>query len=319
MRAIYFGRSTLTLLESVTTGISGLGNGMILTSKTSKVTDHFYCLGPDTLPSFLLDCAAPAMFDAGMSIMGEHYIQEIRNILGNRPLEYLFLSHVHYDHCGAAGHIKKVYPGVKICASEIGAEIIQKPSAIDLIKKLSKFPGMSDNQSFIPFKVDQIVEDGQTLTLEDQIQVEVIAAPGHTRDMTGYYLPHIKTMLPSESIGVPSQDGHIISEFLVDYNVYMNSLEKLSKYNFHILVMAHQFIYTDEDAKNHIPQAIVQSKQFKNKIMDLLKQYQGDGEKVAQEIKKEEYDPLPQPKLPEPAYVLNLKAKIKAVTKLMDQ
>ncbi len=292
---------------------------MILKSKTSKVAENFYCLGPDTLPSFLLDCDAPAMFDAGMSIMGEHYIQELKNILGDRPLEYLFLSHVHYDHCGAAGHIKKAYPGVKICTSKIGAEIIQKPSAVELIKKLSTFPGMTDNQLFIPFKVDQVVEDGRILTLADEVKVEAIAAPGHTRDMMGYYIPRIKTLLPSESIGVPSHDGHIISEFLVDYNVYMNSLEKLSAYDFHILVMAHQFIYTDEDAQSHIPQAIAQAKLFKDKLTDLIQQYKGDYEKVAQAIKKEEYDPMPQPKLPEPAYVLNLKAKIKAVAKLMDR
>lgn len=288
---------------------------MILISNPAEITTDFYCLGPPQIPVFLLDGDNPAIFDAGMTIGAEYYVKELNQRLQNKGLSYLFITHMHFDHCGSAAYLKKHFPTMKIAASAIGSEIIQKESAVKTIRKLNNMPGLSGKTEFEPFKVDVILEDGQSIKLNDDLTVQAFAVPGHTRDMMAYYIPEKKILLPSESVGVPQNNHYIFSEFLVNYSLYLESLKKLEKLDFNILVMAHGTVYTDEDATSFIPNAISQTMAFKDKIVSLLESYQGDEEKVAEEIKKEEYDPQPEPKQPFPAYKLNLMAKIKAVKK----
>jgi glyoxylase-like metal-dependent hydrolase (beta-lactamase superfamily II) len=289
---------------------------MIIPSHTGKIADNLYSLGPEGMPTYLLDGEVPVMFDAGVSIMGEHYATEVRKILGDRPLRYLFLSHVHFDHCGAAGYLKQAFPNVTICASAISAEIISKPSAVKLISKLNTVPGMTDSQKFKIFSVDRVIEDGDSFDLLENGYLHAYATPGHTRDLISYHLPQLKTLIPSEAAGVPAGDGYIYSEFLVDYEMYFNSIQRLSKLEFERILCAHRSIYDGEDAAEYFKAAIAQTIRFKDRIATLLLAHANDHETVARLIKAEEYDQVPEPKQPEPAYDLNLTAKINAVSRL---
>jgi glyoxylase-like metal-dependent hydrolase (beta-lactamase superfamily II) len=170
---------------------------MIIQAGKREIKDNLYSLGPAELPVYLVDGENPALFDAGVSILGEYYVDRIREILGGRTLKYLFLSHVHFDHCGATGLIKQAYPDVVVCASGISAEIIGKPSALTLIGKLNALPGSSATQLFIPFTINRILREGEKLRLGNQLTVEVISAPGHTRDLLAYYIPERRTLIPS--------------------------------------------------------------------------------------------------------------------------
>jgi len=291
---------------------------MIIPSHTGKIADNLYSLGPEEMPTYLLDGEVPAMFDAGISILGEHYVAEVKKILGARPLHYLFLSHVHFDHCGSAGYLKQAFPDVTICASAISAEIISKPSAVELIGKLNFVPGLTEEQKFKTFSVDRVIEDGDSIDLLENGYLHGYATPGHTRDMTSYHLPQLRTLIPSEAAGVPAGDGHIYSEFLVDYEPYFNSIQRLSNLEFERILCAHRSVYDGEDAAGYFKNAIQQTIRFKDRIVALLEANPNDHKTVARIIKAEEYDPVPEPKLPEPAYDLNLTAKINAVSRLMD-
>ncbi len=57
------------------------------------------------------------MFEAGIYLFGKHYHDQIVRIMGERRPEFLFLTHVHFDHCGAAGYLKRMIPGLAIGAS----------------------------------------------------------------------------------------------------------------------------------------------------------------------------------------------------------
>ncbi len=290
---------------------------MIKPSVNGKIAKDLYCLGPEEMPTYLLDGESPAMFDAGMSFLGEHYLAEIRNILRSRPLKYLFISHVHFDHCGATGYLKQMFPELTVCASPISAGIVAKPSALELIEKLSTLPGMTDSQKFIPFSVDRVMDDGDSIDLGSNGLVQAFATPGHTRDMTSYYLPTLRTLVPSEAAGVPAGNGHILSEFLADYESYFNSIHRLATLSFDRILCAHRFIYDGKDADGYFPDAIAQTEHFKEWIAELLEQYDNDHETVGRIIKAEEYEKSTAMKLPEPAYDINLKAKIRAVARFL--
>ncbi|NQU64029.1 MAG: MBL fold metallo-hydrolase [SAR324 cluster bacterium] len=289
---------------------------MIRRSTPGKIAENLYCLGPEGMPTYLLDGRTPSLFDAGISILGEHYVSEIRKILGSRPLDYLFLSHVHFDHCGSAGFLKHAYPDLTICASSVSAEIIAKPSALELIGKLNTMPGMTADQKFKIFSVDRVMREGDTVDLHENGFLQAFSTPGHTRDMMSYYLPQIGTLLPSEAAGVPASNGQIYAEFLVDYNSYLDSLMRLADLKFDRILCGHWSYFDGEDAAGYFESAITQAVNFKNKIVTLLAENQNNLEVVGRIIKAEEYEPIPEPKMMEQAYDLNLEAKIKTVARL---
>ncbi len=288
---------------------------MIYSSDAMQIDENLYCLGPQTLPSFLLDGEEPVMFDAGMSFAGEHYQAELEKVLQGRPLSYLFLSHVHFDHCGAAAFLKQLYPNLTICASAEAAEIIQKPNALALIGKLNNLPGLREDQKFQPFSIDRVLQDNESIHPGGDTSIRVMAAPGHTRDMLAFYLEERRVLIPSEAAGVPSGKDKVYTEFLVDCESYFRSLQKLSLLDFDTILFAHAYIYTGDEAKSYFNFALDQGFAFRDKLSNLIDQFDDQTEPIIQVMKQEEYDNAEEPKQLEEAYMLNLEAKIKAVRK----
>ena len=60
--------------------------------KIGKIKNNFYMLGTPAMPVYLVDADNPAIFDAGLAFLGQLYAEDIKKILGSRPLEYCFSS-----------------------------------------------------------------------------------------------------------------------------------------------------------------------------------------------------------------------------------
>jgi hypothetical protein len=97
----------------------------------------------------------------------------------------------------------------------------------------------------------------------------------------------------------------------------MNSLERLMGYDVNILIIAHGVYLTGEDARRYIPRSIECTARFRDRLEDLIAQHGDDFESIARVVKSEEYDPISGPKQPEQSYLINLRAKVKTVTRHM--
>jgi len=254
--------------------------------------------------------------------MGRIYERDIKTFLSGKKPETLFITHVHYDHCGAASYLKKVFNGMKIALSERASEIIKRPNAQKLMAELSGNvlnlidkmgivdKGLLIRDAFEIFEPDTIIYDGQTMHFEGGIDIDIIATPGHTRDMMSYYIPQKKILIATESTGCMGNTGRIITEFLVDYDEYMKSLKRLASLDIDVLCQGHHLVFTDEDVKKHFDNSIRAAMEFKEHVEDLLREENGEVERVVSKIKSEEYDTNPLIKQPEQAYLLNLKMRV---------
>ena len=297
---------------------------MIL-KKTGAISFDLHVLGYIDLPAFLINTEHPAVIDAGMTFMGNRYVREIREVLKGRAPAYFFLTHTHYDHCGAVSELKNAFPGMQVCCSEAGKEVLNRPRAIQTIRELNRSAGEyfknlgeagPDSRDFEPFPVDRTLTDGETVQLGADLSLRAISTPGHTRDSMCFYVPEKKILFTGEALGVMDDDGYIFSEWLSDYTDYFNSMQKLAELDVDILCPGHGNVLTGEDAAGYIPRSIEYCKYFRQLIEDTLKETGGDEEEAKRRIKAKEYDPPPRPNQPEFAYLLNLEAKIRAVQKL---
>lgn len=290
--------------------------------QTGKVVDDFYVTGLRWSPVYLLAGSHPVLFEAGFTCAARLYEADIRLALGTGTPEMLFLTHVHYDHCGATPYFKRVFPGIKIAASKHSVEILARPNAQRLITSLSRFAvnlvAEADDvdreslidEPFVPFGVDKELTGDEVIELGD-FRVQVIPSPGHTRDQLSYYIPERRILIGTEATGCMDRAGTFIPEFLVDFDLYMASLRRLAALATDVLCQGHHFVYVgEEEVRAFFDRSIKAAEDFKKRVMELLSEHDGSVDPVVQQIKHEQYDTNPNVKQPEPAYLLNLKARV---------
>ena len=166
---------------------------MIITSP-AQIGENFHVLGPKSYHIFLKDGPKPVLFDAGVHWAGNFYVEAIRSILGHRQPSVLFLTHVHWDHCGAAAFLKDAFPSMEIATSAQAVEILKRPRALALMSTLNEESrtsaialgeldsSLASEESFRPFSVDIELQGNSNIDLDSHTRVEIIATPGHTRD-----------------------------------------------------------------------------------------------------------------------------------------
>ncbi|OPY75965.1 MAG: hydroxyacylglutathione hydrolase [Syntrophorhabdus sp. PtaU1.Bin050] len=292
-------------------------------NKTGLVRDDLYVAGLAWSPVYVLAAREPVLFEAGFHCVGPIYEEAIRNVVNGRMPKILFLTHVHWDHCGATVYLRKAFPGLKAAGSERSAAIIKRPNAQGLIRRLSRnviplvvgIDGINEDKlityPFESFEFDIIVEDGQVIELENGLTVQVIATPGHTRDLISYYIPERRILIATEAGGVRDQAGQIITEFLVDYDMYVTSLKRLAALDVDIFCQGHHFVFVGEDdVGSFFSRSLKAAEEFRNDVEVLLDMEGGSVERVVQLIKAKQYDTNTGIKQSEQAYLLNLTARV---------
>ncbi len=286
------------------------------------VAKDLYVAGFPWSACYLLDGKRPVLFESGYTCAGRLYAEAIREVLGGRAPEVLFLTHVHYDHCGATGYLKRAFPSLKVAASERSAAIVRRPNALKLIADLSRqatsvvsrtFDGDRSkliDEPFEAFDVDIILGEGQTVDL-DAMTVQVMATPGHTRDMLSYYIPERKILFATETAGCQDAAGHVLITALADYDDFLSSFTRVAALPIDILCQGHRYVWVGADeVRDFLTRSLATAKDFREKVERLLREEHGSAEPVVARIRAEEYDTNTGPKQPETAYLTNLRATV---------
>ncbi|MEW6078734.1 MAG: MBL fold metallo-hydrolase [Thermodesulfobacteriota bacterium] len=294
----------------------------MIIQQSGEVVPGFHVLYPIDVPVFLLDGDHPVLFDAGFSCLARMYEGQIRRILEDRDPAWCCLTHSHFDHLGAAPYFKKRFPGLAVCAHEKAGDVLRRESAVERIRMLNVAGAASvaaygveigDSEPFESFTLDRALKAGDEITVAEGLTVRVYETPGHTRDCLSYYIPEKKMLIASEALGIPDYTGYVFTDFLVGYDLYLDSMKSLKDLEVDVLCFGHTYVYTGEDARGHIARAMRSAEQFFSLVADLSTEEKGDIERIKQRVRAIEYDCKTGSKQPEPAYLLNLEARILAV------
>lgn len=268
------------------------------------------------------------MIDAGINLLGPRYLASIKDILGDAGLlDYLLLTHSHYDHVGSAYYLKQRIPGLAIGAHERVAGLLGKPSVLEMMNRLSanhvellKYNTGGEDLTLHPFKIDIILKQGDEFNLGG-LTCRVYETPGHTRDSVSFYFPEIKTLFPSEACGVLQGEtgSELQVEFLSSYQDYIDSLKLMIALDPEIICLGHGWVLTDKNATDYLKDALTETYRYRAKIESYLNNAGGDLERATQDMAHAEYDVKGGILQERIAYVTNLSAQVKHIAGLQDQ
>lgn len=226
--------------------------------------------------AFLIDDGKTAiLYDSGFAFTGYAVADNIKKELGERPLNYIFLTHSHYDHALGSAYVSKVYPNVKIVAGRYAAQIFEKPSAKRVMRKLDrKFAdkcGIGDYPDLIDgLRVDIPVSDGDEVQA-GTMRFTAIELPGHTRCSVGYYLPAERLLLGSETVGVFDGEQTVVPSYLVGYRMTLDSIEKVEALDIGHILVPHLGLADGEKTRIYLQNAKKSAVQTAREIVDILK------------------------------------------------
>ena len=241
-----------------------------------------------------------------------------------RNLDYLFVTHSHYDHLGAMPYIKRNIPSVKTGGHEKVGSLLQKESVLKQMTDLSEvqremFKDIAGDEdvSLGPVVMDFTFAEGDSVDLGG-LTCQVYEVPGHTRDSLAYFFPETGAMFPGESIGY-SEDinsDRVLVEFLSSYDDYITSLEKIISLKPSLIAMGHGMVFTGDDARNFLDRSYHATAGHRRLIEQYLNEVNGDIEKAIELITHKEYDEPGTVKQERTAYVTNLTAQVKHIALL---
>ena len=187
------------------------------------------------------------LVDSGVSIAFSDIRHYIKNIGRNfSDIKTIILTHSHPDHIGAAKLIQEK-TGCKIYAPQAESNWIENT---ELQFQHRPVPGFYDLVAG-SVKVDCQINNGDLISLEEDITFQTISTPGHSAGSTSYFLREKSALFSGDAILLP---GEI--PIFENIQQYFHSLEKIRN-------LGPQTLYSAWDKprqKNEIPEITEQSR-----------------------------------------------------------
>ncbi|MBQ7986017.1 MAG: MBL fold metallo-hydrolase [Clostridia bacterium] len=226
--------------------------------------------------AFLIDDGKTAiMYDSGFAFTGYGVADKIKNILGERKLDYIFLTHSHYDHALGSCYALKYWPDAKVVAGEYATKIFGKDTAKavmrDLDRKFAEKCGVTEYEDLIDdLKVDIPVSDGDVIKAGD-MEFVAINLPGHTKCSIGYYCPEEKLLLSCETVGVYNGSDDVVPSYLVGYDMTIESIEKAQKLDIKNILVPHFGLLDSKTTEFYLKKAKESAVETAQEITSMLK------------------------------------------------
>lgn len=256
----------------------------------AQIADNLWILGNDYFHIYLIKGSdTSALVETGISATTDILLEQL-SYIGVKP-DFLIVSHPHSDHITGLDHLRKSFPHATVVAGSGADSFVSHPKAEESMiledRHMSESLGARGLVSLRPpitsvpsLSGCRIISGSEELKLGG-VSIRLMEVKGHSPGNILVYMPGIKTVLVSDSLGNHYPGRGFFPTFftgLADYLETINNLEKLDPL---ILALAHNGIFSKrEDIKNIFRLAIKSAVDLKDYIINDKR----DDEDIAQDI-----------------------------------
>ncbi len=138
---------------------------------------------PGAVSLYIIAADTPAIVDTGSANSLPHILDALDTLDVERAaVEHVFVTHVHLDHAGGAGHLFEELPNATFYVHEQGFPYLTDHDYLERLQRSVDRAMGAENAygepRLLPDDRTHIVTDGETIALGDRT-LDVIDAPGH--------------------------------------------------------------------------------------------------------------------------------------------
>lgn len=226
---------------------------------------------PGDAAFLICDGAYTILYDTGFAFTGAAVAEKIKTITDR--LDYIFLTHSHYDHAAGSPYVKRAFPGAVVVAGEYAEKIFAKPSAKavmrDLDGKFAAKNGVLEYEDLIDeLQVELAVRDGDLI---GETGYRAVSLPGHTRCSIGYYSEEKKLLLSSETLGVYDGQGGVVPSYLIGVQTALDSIARVEGMEIEQMLLPHYGLISGDEVRAYLKAARENALTTRDRVLEILK------------------------------------------------
>lgn len=201
--------------------------------------------GPGGEAILILGSEKTAVYDCGMACFADNLIENLKTVLNaeGKTLDYILLSHTHYDHIGALPYVLQVWPEAQVCGLQKAKEVFAHPNARATMERLGNnakaLYGVEGIEiTAAGMRVDRVLADGDSISLGAET-ITAYETKGHTDCSASYLLSPEKILFTSESTGMQVTSMLVQTSPLKSYDDCFASAARLKTFDVNDLILPH--------------------------------------------------------------------------------
>ncbi|HMO18380.1 MAG TPA: MBL fold metallo-hydrolase [Oligoflexia bacterium] len=244
---------------------------------SGELTDNTIQINTAVSSHILVQGDNVAIFDASLWSVREELWGRIAEEV--ETIEYILLTHAHFDHVGAVPFLREKASHLKmICGRETAnllsdIEVIQKISAKN--KEASHVLGDTCDISLDEWKEsltpDVVFNEGEILKLGDGVEIKLIETPGHSVDSVSYFVKPDLLLVVGDAFGTFAGRELVTPSYNHSYNDFMKSIAKVSALDLQVLSFAHSGSLSGEMVGKFLLDIIREAETSKNNFTERMK------------------------------------------------
>lgn len=259
-----------------------------------------------------------ALHDCGMACFNKELIANIEEALGDRDLDYVILSHSHYDHMGALPYVIRRWPDVKVCAAKKAEEVFKRKGALDMILSMGKTAaqvyGRDPDEIIVEgLRVDRVLENGDVIDLGEE-KILAFETKGHTDCSMSYLIQPEGILIASESTGVLENEEKLHTSVLKSFEESFESANFLKLLPYKHVLIPHYGMLPEKLRDKYFDMYIAEAQREKALIEGCIKKGMSL-EEIFEEHKKIYWNEFRAKNNPYRAYKMNAEITIKLLMK----